>query len=364
MAPKAGPQLPSVLRSDLGYDDEGPPGSASYSDGAGDERGYYRDGAYTAAPDEPDEIDLGANGGSVDDATSRAYYAAVGERFLFLREQLEREPPEDIVAALPRSHTPNVGIKSSTHRIWTFRLENTDPLPAQIAALDRGVALVILRVLLQGKFLRHGEAVTERTSRWLWSLLARLPDRGEMDYTEIGGIRDLGKRAVLLMTSSASMELLREQAELNEGDGAGVDDAAFVDEEEAGSESMDEGSPGGTGEEAEPEKAEPAAGDKQQPADDNGNESMEEGEVSEPSTPRDDGSRKEEIRRRLLASLDEAGTAATDTQADQADGPAAPDKVRAEMNRQATLNMILTIAGEFYGQRDLLPFRSPFTTVM
>lgn len=36
------------------------------------------------------------------------------------------------------------------------------------------------------------------------------------------------------------------------------------------------------------------------------------------------------------------------------------DPVRARMNARATLNMILTVAGEFYGQRDLLEFRDPF----
>ncbi|GAW26071.1 putative aspartyl-tRNA synthetase protein [Rosellinia necatrix] len=33
---------------------------------------------------------------------------------------------------------------------------------------------------------------------------------------------------------------------------------------------------------------------------------------------------------------------------------------RALVNERATLNMILTVAGEFYGQRDLLEFRDPF----
>ncbi len=36
------------------------------------------------------------------------------------------------------------------------------------------------------------------------------------------------------------------------------------------------------------------------------------------------------------------------------------DAGRAAMNQRATLCMILTVAGEFYGQRDLLGFRDPF----
>lgn len=37
---------------------------------------------------------------------------------------------------------------------------------------------------------------------------------------------------------------------------------------------------------------------------------------------------------------------------------------RAKANVRATLNMILTVAGEFYGQRDLLEFRDPFGRVL
>ena len=285
----------------------------------------------------------------------------MAERFVFLRRQLEHDPPEDVMAALPPTHNPAVGIKSSTHRIWAFRLENTDPLPAQIAAMDKDVALAILRVLLQGKFLRHSEELTERTSRWIWSLLARLPDRGEMDYAEIGCVRDLGKRAVLMLTSVASIELLREQAELDEGGEAEPDEAVAIKEEDDRSEPMDEESSSEGGAETASEETESAPAEMEERPADSADESMEEGEVPEPSVPQEGDAGMEAIRRRLLASLDGAGTAATETRADHAGGEATPDKARAEMNLRATLNMILTIAGEFYGQRDLLQFRSPFT---
>ena len=41
--------------------------------------------------------------------------------------------------------------------------------------------------------------------------------------------------------------------------------------------------------------------------------------------------------------------------------PAQKEAARAQVNLRATLNMILTVAGEFYGQRDLLEFRNPFS---
>ena len=70
----------------------------------------------------------------------------------------------------------------------------------------------LLRIILGGKFLRKNQELRERTSRWIWALLARLPDKGELDYQEIGWIRELGKRAVLLMVSLAEMEVLKEAA--------------------------------------------------------------------------------------------------------------------------------------------------------
>lgn len=63
----------------------------------------------------------------------------------------------------------------------------------------------------------------------------------------------------------------------------------------------------------------------------------------------------EQVRARLLASLEDAE--APDAQ-EEADKEAAKQRSRA--NLRATLNMILTVAGEFYGQRDLLEFREPF----
>lgn len=62
----------------------------------------------------------------------------------------------------------------------------------------------------------------------------------------------------------------------------------------------------------------------------------------------------EAAKRELLARLGASGAEQElDTQEDGA-------TLRLRMNMRATLNMILTVAGEFYGQRDLLEFREPF----
>jgi len=77
--------------------------------------------------------------------------------------------------------------------------------------------------------------------------------------------------------------------------------------------------------------------------------SIEEGEAAD-----DDQGDLEDAKARLLAQLD--ASAAEERQRLAAEGA----RERSRMNMRATVNMILTVAGEFYGQRDLLEFREPF----
>lgn len=284
--------------------------------------------------------------------------------------------------------------------MWTKRIRHTDPLPAQVAALDRQSVLKLLRVVLGGKFIRRGYELRERTSRWIWALLARLPDRGEMDYAEVGWIRELGKRAVLMMVSMAQVEALREEVEgelEGEGEGDGDDDGEgeefvagemVVDaEEEDGAAVPKEVSGGearGVGGEAEPEQpANPAADDNEDQDGGEADMDIDDGEVTddEPSAPAPAPAGDNDIaadiaaaKARLLARLEEAPDtqqaepSATDADENQQDedseGEAAmADETRARVNMRATLNMILTVAGEFYGQRDLLEFRDPFPSL-
>jgi len=360
----------------------------------GDSRGYYYDGAYTAAPDpgasddgecEDGEWDPEKEAAAADRALRAAYFGALGSQFEVLRAQLHTDPPSELVAALDKDHGTEVGgfgARSWTFRVWNHRIRHTDPLPVQIAAMDRRNALKLLRVILGGKFIRRGHELRERTSRWIWALLARLPDRGEMDYTEIGWIRELGKRAVLMMVTIAHMEALIDELEDDlegeeiepevEGD-AFLDDVEVNDQDEVG---VDVSPPDPGSSEPNTSSNLPADTDPQ-PAthtdvDDGGEIDMDldEGEVSDTSSaPRDIQADIAAAKARLLARLEDHGTQdeipaeskgkdlATN---DDDEEEAGLDTARARDNTRATLNMILTVAGEFYGQRDLLEFRDPF----
>jgi hypothetical protein len=266
-----------------------------------------------------------------------------------------------------------------------------------VAALDRQSVLKLLRVVLGGKFIRRGYELRERTSRWIWALLARLPDRGEMDYAEVGWIRELGKRAVLMMVSMAQVEALREEVEGDlEGDadddngdddeeGEIVGEMVVDAEEEGGAVALKEA--GGAAEAravgSEPESEQPANPVAEDIGDQNGGEAdmdIDDGEVTddEPSAPAGNSDIEAEIaaaKARLLARLEEAPDTQQEAEPSPADADenqqnedsegdiAVADETRARVNMRATLNMILTVAGEFYGQRDLLEFRDPFPSL-
>lgn len=257
--------------------------------------------------------------------------------------------------------------------------------------MDKDAALRVLRVVMGGRFLRVGREVSERTSRWVWALLARLPPAGELGHTEVGWIRDMGRRAVLLGRSLAEMAALREEIAEGGGDlgvNDGVDeseeDEAVVQEyegEEAyseGEENKTEGdgdvtAPGpgrnaDTGGDPLPEKAaEDTAEEKEE------GEAVEEGEEPEdddiPMDLEDEGEVQDEAqdedleaaKARLLAQVSQAGAASS--QGSVAGDGDEEATLRARMNMRATINMMLTVAGEFYGQRDLLEFRDPFTAM-
>lgn len=376
-----------------------------YESGHGDARGYYKDGAYTAAPNEGAHADTDTD----HESSSRldaAYFASVATHFHALRTHLHQSPPAAALAALGSHQSPHVGRfgpSSRTFSVWSSRLRQSDPHPAQIAAMDKGAVLRVLRVLLGGKFLRRGVELRERTSRWLWALLARLPDRGELDHTEVGHVRDLGKRAALLMWSLKEMAMLREEVEGGQeeeveeegaeaelgphADGMGEevwvagDDTDGEDRPQEDEVDKREVSPVAEGREEplvqptttpEPVPSSTMApaslldGDANRDANskaDEGDE-VEDGEIADDSVPMDLEEDIESAKARLLANLEDMGDSLAaesgSKDAGQHEEMPAFDPVRARMNMRATLNMILTVAGEFYGQRDLLEFRDPF----
>ncbi|ODA76494.1 hypothetical protein RJ55_07764 [Drechmeria coniospora] len=332
-ATQIGPQLPPELHG------QAPVGI--------DERGWYEDGAFIARSDSP-----------VEDASTElqdAYCQHVLARYRRLRGVLRTELPANEAkrtsCAFQTTAAP-LGPKSSTHRVWSNLLRTTDPHPKQLAVMSKHSVIRILRVLLGGKFLHQGYTLSERTSQWVWGLLARLPEPWELDHSEIGWIRDLGRRAVLLGRSLAEMAALRDEVDLgvheSESEAEDLDEAGEVDDVEGGTGPADDV----TAREVERARTTTTTGD----------ESRGDGECRD-----DDGDARaadaddESVAMELSDGEDalEAAKAAFLSRLEPPDGQEEA-KLRLRINMRATLTMILTVAGEFYGQRDLLSFREPF----
>jgi hypothetical protein len=395
VAPKVqiGPQLPPELRNDDQEQDEQSIDRTIYSNGIGDSRGWYEDGAYMAMPDnaagEDDYEDAEYPDDYDDDydeeaALHEAYFTSVMDQYLRLRSILHADLPSNAVSRVVKAQLKTdapAENQSAVIATWSRLLRETDPHPLQVALMSKDTTLRILRILLGGKFLRQGYTLPERTSRWIWALLARMPDKGELNYAEIGWIRDLGRRAVLLGRSLAEMAALRE--ELAEGglgaheavDGSSSDEEVLADPEDlevegALSSGQDEDNPTPAESEQDAEKTpkvtEPTTKSPPRPDAEEGeiddededvameiatDSEAEEGEVAA-QEPKEN---LEAAKERLLAQIYNGATSE-----DEEDLEKESAKQRLRANLRATLNMILTVAGEFYGQRDLLEFREPF----
>ncbi|KAI0521016.1 hypothetical protein F5B22DRAFT_34143 [Xylaria bambusicola] len=467
VATKAGPPPPPQAPTRAGEDDEEQPADRTiYENGIGDFRGYYQDGAYVACPDgrwgdcdeneelyegdydgddreqtksendnDPDasESDDDRPRNSSADEIRDAYFTSITNRYITLRKLLQTEPPDTALRVLPATNPSEVGEwkrGADTFQKWEGRLRTTDPLPAQIAAMHKDSVFRLIRVILTCKFLRKRAQLRERTSRWIWALLARLPDAGELDYMEVGYVRELGKRAVLMMVSLAELEVLREHYDVA-GSSPGDQDEyeVDVDVDECYDDALSQDSPvdianaptpEDTREHVEqtigPRASTPGNGANQKPdtATDTKHEAettylqepspgdtsdvemqldsdMEDGEVAdEPPPPRADSvadieTAKAQLLARLSDAVEDDGVkdldlsspvppSAKPTRLDAEAAQTTPDSRideseederyqaldRDKINERATLNMILTVAGEFYGQRDLLEFRDPF----
>lgn len=432
VAPKSGPRLPpppprqphrTAEEGGVEDDDDEPIDRSIYTNGHGDARGYYYDGAYTAAPDPDPAPDLATHieedGGDAPELVAAAYFACLRDQFARLRTHLHTPPPpshhllrpdddeneneNNETQQQPPAHVVDpFGPSSRTFSVWTTRLRTTDPRPAQLARMDKHSVFRLLRVLLSGgggggsgkqAFLRSGAVVTERTSRWVWALLARLPDRGELDHVETAHVRELGKRAALLMHGLRQMARLQEEVALGGGGGGqgvegfwggdGDDDDDDDDDDYPPAETTTKRTTGPHENNNNNNNHEPPADGASAAEDTRGDipnaqqdDEREDGEIDnssseEGSAPMDMDHEEEDVdaaRARLLARLDAVPSSPPSSPPGQKEGEREReqektetfDPVRARMNMRATLTMILTVAGEFYGQRDLLEFRDPF----
>lgn len=371
-----------------------------------DGTGYYEDGAYYA----PEPLSA-AHGDSEVDVEHEmdpqlAYFNSILSRFEKLRAQLQRIPPPEAIARLGSTH-PVVPPRStkkrdSASKWWREQMQRQTPVPAQIASMHKANALRALGALASGgKLLRSGQDIEPSVTLWVWALLARLPDRGELSSEEIGVVRELSKRAVLvavgLRENNEWQEGMQEveaglDEEIEDNDENEDDDEAetaandeeiqldiddFDAENETNTESIYHGLSSKEDNAPQIGPQMPISQIMGQPKDDgekqsalgslpsNRNQPVSAVGEQAPQSPDQPqiGSEEAEFnaaKARILASLEDRGmeheVSIEGNVVEQAENKP-KDIEPTRSNTRATVDMILTVAGELYGQRDLLEFR-------
>lgn len=365
------------------------PDRSIYEDGTGDNRGFYSEGAYVGASIKESSDSLFADG--IVRGAQEVYFETLLKRFHKLHDQLSRKPPQMVIDGLSSSHPSFMTSSREDLRSWRWRLFNTDPQPAQLAIMDKGTVFKILRLILTNNGALGGKTlISSRLSRWIWGLLAKVPDSGELTSEEVGLIRELGKRAVWLGVEMRGVDIRELYREKNCGDDNEEENVVVVsdidDRNDADSEtatdgvriigpvmpSTEEASTNGVnvGDPATEENAfvtppivyNTRGEDIQaQQANSRANAPINEVEEGETGEDEEDQARIAAMKQRLLAGLsneNNKGTLDAVAMSDvEAEAPQKTDHKSDLDNAKITVDMIITIAGEVYGQRDLLEFR-------
>jgi len=222
--------------------------------------------------------------------------------------------------------SPNASIKPYSLPTWftaayeTFRstLLKSIPSPTRLNFTDKEDILILIKCCTG--LLKKGRNIDGGLSVWIWALLARLDDVGELTNPEVSVVRELGKRAARIMESH--------------GESRGL---------------MILGAPDESGSQLNSEV---------QPMAVNENEEKTTHEVKEVD--------ELEVRKaRLLALMESDSLSAPVEHAndDDDDDVASKPSMEAHMestedrNTHATLDMIILVVGEMFGQRDLLEHR-------
>ncbi|KAL8767498.1 MAG: hypothetical protein Q9209_006005 [Squamulea sp. 1 TL-2023] len=155
-------------------------------------QGYYKDGAYTALPTPlvrrknqiQDEEDIDPQ---------EAYYSSLCGRFRSLHMSINTSSP----LSVPDESTAAIAAKlndGASSRIWRMTILYTQPTPTMLSQLDQETVIAGIAALerhIAWKILEKESLV----GAWAWSLLARCREVGMMGSEEVGVIRDLGKKA-------------------------------------------------------------------------------------------------------------------------------------------------------------------------
>jgi regulator of vacuolar morphogenesis len=254
-----------------------------------------------------------------------SYYNILRHRFLLLRSTLRCSPPADAISALDNLHPISLPRNGGfAHKEWRRLLLAVNPHMVQVACMDMDSVLEVLEILarMMSDVVRSEDIEgVRRMGVWAWGLLGKCREVGQLATEEVGVIRNLGKRAATILNKVQETESNRSQeiassVSTPEAEEDTQGDSTVHVEEKFKQEEL-------------PESAE--AQDTNIP-----DASLEESELE---------AAKSRLQAKLWGNDEPAET------------PNSSDEEYLVKQIRALLDMIITVVGEFYGQRDLLEAR-------
>lgn len=264
------------------------------------------------------------------------YYNLLHHRFLLLRSIMKCTPPPTVIAALDDSHPISLPRHSKNARKeWRRLLLAVDPQTVQLACMDMESVLGVLGTMarLMSENVKNGDAErVRRIGAWAWGLLGKCRDVGQMGTEEVGEIRDLGKRAVKILgkmrEDERSRAVVQTQAQAHGDEQESEDDENNPDDDDYV-----------------PEDPGIAAG-----ATDGADQEMQ--DVGPEDLTNELETAKARLQARIQGEQVDESSNASEQLAETGDSPS--DLI---MQTRAMLDMIITVVGEYYGQKDLLQAR-------
>lgn len=165
-----------------------------YDTGRGDARAFYEDGAYIACDAGPNLSSSESSNVSDELDPQEQYYRRLMWRYVALRETLSHSLQVNSTGMEKQGSSERTASEIPTNRQgWLYVLDREYPTPALVSQLDEYKVFQGLRYCAHS--LDRFKAITKQKSCWIWALLAKAPESGTLDYTRAGSIRDLGHKA-------------------------------------------------------------------------------------------------------------------------------------------------------------------------
>jgi hypothetical protein len=164
-----------------------------------------------------------------------AYTKSLLARFHAQRSILHSPPPAIVVQTLDFAKCLILPKNKHQHfKAWTNAVKNIDPSPIQLSTMNNETVIALIQSATRS--MERDTNLTKRYSAWVWGLLVRLDERA-MNGSDVSAVRELGLRAAWMR-----MGFIKELAEASKGMCGDVESEEDEEDEETKGVAQAEGS--------------------------------------------------------------------------------------------------------------------------